>query len=162
MTEVYGYTDDTQATASGAAIPYSERWTLLTGFTTGGGDGDEIKRTKTVDIYDNETITHTYVNRGTSDAKRLVTRVVGYPDSTTQKTITRNGLMQEMISKSDLTTEFGYDAVGRRTSVEDSRGNTTTTSYDDDHSDGWVESVGTNPATALAAATTPPAASWSP
>jgi len=51
-------------------------------------------------------------------------------DSDTQEvTTTRNGLVQSATNTAGLISRYAYDALGRRTTVTDSRNNATTTAY---------------------------------
>jgi YD repeat-containing protein len=47
-------------------------------------------------------------------------------------TLTRHGLLQETTSTTGINTRFGYDALGRQTTIIDPRTGTTTTTYDPD------------------------------
>ena len=110
--------------------------------------------TMTVDIFGNQTVKKTEVQRGTNIG--LVTETTHYSDSTTDEVkVTRNGLVQYTQSKQALTSWFYYDGRGRvvkqtnprtdttntarvvfvahsdrMTSTQDSAGNTTTYGYD--------------------------------
>lgn len=95
----------------------------------GGGGTGVVSLTRSIDAYDNETMTAVMVNA----ASKTVTQTVTYPDSDEDEvTITRNGLVDSVTSKTGLLTQYAYDALGRQAGVTDSRQNTTVTTYYED------------------------------
>jgi YD repeat-containing protein len=114
---------------SGTSKTVETRSERLTGFS---GVASE---TRVQDVKTNVTITTRTIDR----TSKLVTDTVDYPDTTTnQITVTRNGLVQTVQSRSNLTSWYYCDGIGRQTGVKDPRGNETTTTYDDA---GRVDSV---------------------
>ena len=115
-------TGKTYATANSASATTvkSER-TRLSGFANG-----IVSETQTIDIHGNTTTATTTVDR----ANKTVTESVLYPDSTVaEQTVTVNGLKTSERTKTNLTTTFGYDGLGRIISATDPRTGTATVSY---------------------------------
>ncbi|MDI1335898.1 MAG: hypothetical protein PSU94_06905, partial [Lacunisphaera sp.] len=80
----------------------------------------------TIDIFGNVTSQYVDVNR----SGKLVTTTTDVPDSTTDAvSIAYNGLPVSSRSTANLTTTFGYDALGRPTTSVDPRTGTSTTAY---------------------------------
>jgi len=70
------------------------------------------------DVDGNETLTKTYIDTGT----KMVVHVIDSPFSATDATNTTvNGLLDQAVSTSNLTTNYLYDDLGRRTGVTDPR-----------------------------------------
>jgi RHS repeat-associated protein len=105
----------------------------LTGFASG-----VTQETASVGLYENNAVTVTTSIDGTN---KLETQTTTYPDSTTAASITRAGLLLRSTSRSGLATNYTYDGIGRQIGVTDARSNTVTTTYDDNHADGWVDVV---------------------
>lgn len=108
-----------------------------------GFSGDVINEQQAIDIHGNTTIQTIVLNR----TARQQTAEVQHPDSTTaEQEITINGLLVSSRSKSNLTTTYGYDALGRQTSVTDPRiGSTSYAYYNTAGKAGLIQSV-TDPA----------------
>ncbi|MBN1907301.1 MAG: RHS repeat-associated core domain-containing protein [Deltaproteobacteria bacterium] len=112
------YADD----LSGNATTVSTRRQRLTGL----GTDNLVMENVTIDIHGNQTVSKTYVDRGT----KTVTQVTDYPDSTiNETTVTVNGLVVSNQSKTGVTVTYGYDPLGRRTDVIDPRTGAATTHY---------------------------------
>ena len=104
------------------ATTTGKRRVRLTGFGT-----NEISETARADVYDNETVVS--VTLDPNDP--LLTETINYPGTNNDAVrVTRNGLPQSSINVGQISTTFGYDGFGRRTSVTDGRGNATTTAFD--------------------------------
>ena len=100
------------------------RRTRLTDLGAAGLIAEDIA----TDISGNQTLSRTYVDRAT----KTVTRVIDHPDAANDTTqIVINGLLQSLTTKSGHTVTYGYDALGRRTSVHDPRTGDTLTGYDE-------------------------------
>ncbi|TWT45059.1 hypothetical protein RAS1_14800 [Phycisphaerae bacterium RAS1] len=65
---------------------------------------------------------------------KTVTQKMQYPgqSSSFDVSVTINGLLQSATSRAGVETQYGYDALERRTDVTDGRENATTTVYDED------------------------------
>ncbi len=82
-------------------------------------------------------------------------KTIDYPDAAIDaQSVTVGGLLTSSRTKSGVTTTFGYDSLGRRTSVTDPRTGTVTTHYDSLGQVEWIEdaahhrtSFGYDPAT---------------
>ncbi|MDI1336598.1 MAG: hypothetical protein PSU94_10515, partial [Lacunisphaera sp.] len=108
-------------TSSGTATSLGKSETQLTGLPT-----NRLSRTDTTDIFGNVTSQFVDVNR----SGKLVTTTTDAPDSTTDAvSIAYNGLPVSSRSTANLTTTFGYDALGRQTTSVDPRTGTTTKAY---------------------------------
>ena len=59
-------------------------------------------------------------------------------------TVTRNGLLQSVTDRAQITTSYTFDSLGRRTGVTDGRGNTTTTAYNSAGQVDYVEDASGN------------------
>ncbi|NLX23500.1 MAG: RHS repeat protein, partial [Phycisphaerae bacterium] len=115
ISRVYAVSNDDSPTTT------AETWEQLTGLPTG-----TARLTREQDIHLNVTETTVTVDR----SAKLVTETIDHPDSTIDgSTVTRNGLLQASVSPTGLTTVYGYDDLGRQTTVADSRVNTTETAY---------------------------------
>ncbi|MGD9159531.1 MAG: hypothetical protein PVG39_14055 [Desulfobacteraceae bacterium] len=122
---VYAHDNDSTATVVNTSR------NRLTGLFTDGLNSESI----IIDIHGNQTISINVIDRGA----KTVTQTVDYPDSTIEAvSVTLNGLLTSSISKTGVTTTFGYDALERQTSVTDPRTGTTTTYYD---ARGWVDYI---------------------
>ncbi|MBI5843626.1 MAG: Ig-like domain-containing protein [Deltaproteobacteria bacterium] len=116
---------------SGAATVTGQALQRLTGLGAGGLTGES----KSLDVNGNVTISRTYLDR--ADHRR--TSVTDYPDSDTDETsVTRFGLTVSATGKTNVTTTFIYDALGRQISVTDQRKGTSTTHYDPKGRVDWV------------------------
>jgi RHS repeat-associated protein len=93
----------------------------LTGFTA-----NLVNETITTDQYGNQTISQTTLDRAT----KTLTKTIDSPDSTNDETsITVEGLLTSLTSKTGVTTTYDYDNLGRRTGETDPRTGTTTIHY---------------------------------
>lgn len=78
------------------------------------------------DIFGNETLQTQRIARAT----KTVINTITYPESTvSEQRVTVNGLLQSVRSKSNLTTTYSYDKLGRVVSVTEPRIGTTTITY---------------------------------
>ncbi len=118
------------SSGGGTAKTVGKQYQRLTGFGT-----NEIAETQSEDIFGNTTTVTTTLDRSTAE---VTVTTEYFATANTAVQVTRNGLLQSVKGLDQLTTTFGYDALGRQTTVTDSRGNATTTHYD---SAGRVESV---------------------
>ena len=83
---------------------------------TGLGVDNLFSEGVSIDIHGNQTVSKTYIDR----ANKTVTQAVDYPDSTIDATtVTINGLVESTQSKTGVAVTYGYDSLGRRTSVID-------------------------------------------
>lgn len=83
----------------------------------------EVRRT---DVFGNEIIQTRSINR----VAKTIADTITYPDSTiSRQSITVNGLLQSVRSKSNLMTTYGYDELGRMIAVTEPRIGTTTITY---------------------------------
>ena len=113
------YATDNSATATTTNITR----TRLTGLGTDGLVSEII----TTDIHGNESVDRLYIDRVNKQKKRELIS----PDSTTAaQTITENGLLISSRSKSNVTTTFTNDGLGRRISATDPRTGTAVIHYD--------------------------------
>ncbi len=79
-----------------------------------------------IDIYGNITTTTTSLDR---DAKKIITSIL-HPNSTVaEEQVTINGLRISKRSKTNLTTTYSYDALGRNISITEPRVGTTHINY---------------------------------
>ncbi|RJP83449.1 MAG: hypothetical protein C4522_00815, partial [Desulfobacteraceae bacterium] len=93
---------------------------------TGLGDG-LVGETVSIDIHGNETISTDTIDRSTHTR----TRRTDYPDSDMDAVTTSlSGLPVSSRSKTGITMTYGYDGLGRRTTITDPRTGTITTHYD--------------------------------
>jgi YD repeat-containing protein len=114
----------------------------LTGLGYSTEDGIVVALTRSYDLFPNETISTTTVDR----ASKLVTQTTNVPGSVVDaETVSYNGLVQETTTTSGLTYTYGYDAIGRRTSTTDPRTGTSTTHYDSAGRVDYVEDACTPP-----------------
>ncbi len=115
-------TTSTYATAnSGTATQVAKVETQLSGFAS-----NRFALTNTTDIFGNVTSQFTDVDR----SGKKVTTSTDAPDSTTDAVqIAYNGLLMSAKDTANLTTTFGYDALGRPVTSVDPRTGTTTTAY---------------------------------
>ena len=119
------------ADASGAATVTGASKQRLTGLGASGLTGES----QSIDVNGNVTISRSYLD--SSEHRR--TTVTDYPDSDTDETsVTRFGLTVSATSKTNVTTTFIYDALGRQTGVTDQRKGTSTTHYDAKGRVDWV------------------------
>lgn len=92
----------------------------------GGLSSGVLSKTRSIDAYGNETMATVTVDA----ASKMVTQAVIYPDSgVTEETITLNGLVDSVTSKTGLLTRYAYDALGRQIKQIDPRKGTTVTGY---------------------------------
>lgn len=130
--KTYATANSSTATVTGV---HKERITGL------GGTSLVVQETSDTDIHGQQTVTTVTVNSGTKN----VTRTVNVPDSDTdEQTVTVNGLAQSMRAKENLTTQYTYDALGRRIGVTDPRTGTSTTHYNGNGQVDWVENAASN------------------
>ncbi len=116
---------------SGLATNVATQRTRLTGL--GAGLTAEIV---SVDIHDNWTVARTFLDAGT----QTETRTVDYPDSDINAvTMTVGGLLSSSTGKTGLTTNYGYDALGRQTSITDPRTGISSTHYNDKGQVDYIE-----------------------
>ena len=113
---VYAAYDDPNATVVGTV---EER---LTGFSSG-----LIRETKSIDARDNATVSQTVIDRGTTE----MFETVNYPNTTNNaERVSLNGLLVSLTDTAGVTTSYGYDALGRRTSAKQARhANATVTTF---------------------------------
>jgi len=115
--------------------------TRLTGLGTASALGTLTAESTATDIHGNETVSQRYVDR----AAKTVTQVTDTPDSTNDAmTVTVNGLVQSVESKTGVTASYGYDPIGRRTSMTDGRDNTSITAYNDKGQVAYTEDAASN------------------
>jgi hypothetical protein len=115
---------------NGTPTTTSTKKKRLTGFANG-----VVEESISVDANNNETRTLFECD----PSNQLSAQTVTYPDSGLDAvTVTRNGLVQTVTSKTGVTTANFYDALGRQTGLMDGRSNMTTTVY---NSLGQTESV---------------------
>jgi RHS repeat-associated protein len=113
------------------ATPTGSQWTRLTGFGAG-----VVRESKSVDIFGNTTDTKTTVD----SVHALATDTTTYPDSWTSEVQTRHGgRLVKSVSKTNVSTTYGYDDLGRRVTTTDGRSITTTTHYDDAGRVDWTK-----------------------
>lgn len=100
--------------------------TRLTGLGGSGTAGILTTETITADIFGQETISQTYIDR----TAKTMTRITDVPQTAHDAvSVSINGLLVSSISTSNLTTTYCYDGLGRRVSVTDPRTGTSTTHY---------------------------------
>lgn len=95
---------------------------------TGLGADGKTSESLTEDVYGNSTVSRTFVD---ADNNRVAS-VTDVPDSTIDVTVVNEyGLTVSSTDKSNVTTTFLYDELGRRTGVIDPRTGETVTNYDE-------------------------------
>ena len=91
-----------------------------------GWRADVISEERQIDVFGNEIIKTRSIDR----AAKMVTDTCVYSDSTiAELNISVNGLLQSVRSKSNLTTTYGYDGLGRMITVTEPRIGTTAITY---------------------------------
>ena len=129
--QVFATTDDASATTVA-----SQRSRV-----TGLGVNGLISEAVSIDIHGNETISRSTLER----SSRKVTSEVTYPDSAMPASqVSIGGYLQSTTSKTDITTTFAYDDLGRRISTTDPRTGSNTTHYDDKGRVDYVEDAAGN------------------
>jgi len=119
LTESRTYLD-----GSGQPVPTSKVKRRLTGFN--GFTGSVIEETISTDVALNATTARVTVD----SSNRRVTNTADVPDSSTDEVaVTENGLLESETSKSGVSISYGYDEIGRRETVTDRTGTTTTEYY---------------------------------
>ena len=88
--------------------------------------GNLVEKVVSIDIFGNETVRTVGVDRSSA----AVTNTVDHVDSTNDEVrVTVNGLLRSFETKTGVTYEYGYDALGRRTEEIDPRTGTNETHY---------------------------------
>lgn len=114
-TKVYGTTGSATATTVETTKIRLNGWT-----------GNLSAETQATDIYGNITTQTAEINR----ANKTLTVSTVYPDSTVaEQSATINGLRQSNRTKTNLTTTYSYDGLGRVIGITEPRIGTTTTTY---------------------------------
>jgi RHS repeat-associated protein len=107
---------------------------------TGWSDG-KTSETLNIDIHGNQTASWTVTDR---DNKTMI-RAVDFPDSNFDViSTTVNELLMSSRSKTNVTSTFEYDALGRRTGVVDPRTGTSVTHFNDKNQIDYVEDAAGN------------------
>jgi len=110
--------------------------TRLTGLST-----NLISESKSIDIFGNETISSSSVNR----SAKTVTRTVNVPDSTNnQSQITINGMLISSMSKTGLEYQYLYDGLERKISMTHPKNGTNIACYDAKGQISYLEDSATN------------------
>ena len=127
------YPEDGVATA----LQVSKNKSRLTGLGTSGTDGLLTSENVREDVFGNQATSQSWLDRTT----KTVTQIVDIPTSTDdQISISVNGLLQSVQSASDAgTTTYGYDGLGRQTTMVDPRIGTATTHYNTKGQVDWTE-----------------------
>ena len=119
----------------------------LTGFDTGGmgsifGDTfDTTGESVSIDIFGNQTVSETVVDR----SSHTEIRTIDYPDSNIDAQSTSvNGFMASSKSKTGVAITYQYDALGRQTGITDPRTGTSITHYDANGRVDYVQDAATN------------------
>ncbi|MFA5204724.1 MAG: RHS repeat-associated core domain-containing protein [Lentisphaeria bacterium] len=114
---------------TGSATPVTVATTRLQLSGLGGTQSDGFTLAalaKARDVYGNETVSQTLVNRAAKTTKTVTTQ----PSSTVPATmVTVNGLTTSATSASAVTTTYGYDSLGRPTAETDARTGTAITHW---------------------------------
>ncbi|QHI69274.1 RHS repeat domain-containing protein [Tichowtungia aerotolerans] len=119
------------------ALTNSVTKTRLTGLGSAGTNGILTGESVSKDVFGSETVSESWVSR----TNKTITQVVDIPTSTDdQISITVNGLLQSVQSASGGgTVQYGYDGLGRQTTVVDPRIGTATTHYNSKGQVDWTE-----------------------
>jgi RHS repeat-associated protein len=104
------------------ATPVGVHKRRLTGHAT-----DVVEQTISADINGNQTVTTVEVDRDNKE----VTRTIDHPDSDppNEESVTVNGLLTSSTTKTGLTYQYTYDALGRQKTITDPRTGTSETEY---------------------------------
>ena len=107
----------------------------------GSGCSCRADQVVSIDVYSNQTITTTAIDR---DLKR-VTRTTTYPNSTNAAVeVMVNGLLQSQTSKTGIKSTFAYDALERPIGVVDPRTGMNVTHYNDKGQIDYTEDAASN------------------
>jgi len=107
----------------GTPVTVSIQRSQMSGLIADGEAAESV----VIDIHGNATVSHTTID----PAQKMRVQVVDHPDAAIDaQSVTVNGLLVENRSKTNITTTFSYDALGRRTGASDPRTGTTITHYD--------------------------------
>jgi RHS repeat-associated protein len=120
LTTVSAFAEDDSNTATVTSL----RWERLGGFADG-----VVQESRTYDPNSTSTVVSTTTT--TLDAAHaLSTRATTSIESTeTEEEVRHGGRLESARTKTGVLSTYGHDALGRRTTVTDGRGNTTTTAY---------------------------------
>lgn len=130
-----------QVSESGVPGETSISKTRLTGLGTVGASGILTTESISIDVHGLQTVSRSYTDR----SAKTVTRVTDDPFSNQDaQSVTVNGLLTSSTSSTGLTYSYGYDALGRRTSVTDPRTGTSTTHYNAKGQVDWSEDAAGN------------------
>ncbi len=116
-TKTYVYLTDSSSTRTQTG----QEGQRLSGFGT-----DEIAETQSLDVFDNITTVSTVLDP--SDPTVIETTEYEATDNEAVQ-VTRNGLIQSVKDKGQITTTYAYDGLGRQTGITDGLGNETETHY---------------------------------
>jgi len=118
------------------ALTVSVQKSRLTGLGGSGAHGILTSESIGTDVFGNTTISQSWLNRGT----KTITQIIDIPNSTQDQISTSvNGLLASVSSAASVVTQYGYDGLGRRTTVIDPRIGTSTTQYNTKGQVGWTE-----------------------
>lgn len=115
VTETWVYDEGDTASGIGSTPAISVQRERLTGFAPG-----VIRESERYDAYGNVTLAQTLLDPNAP----IVTEIIDTPDATQDaERVTVNGLLISSTTQSGVTYSYGYDGLGRRISVADSRTN---------------------------------------
>ncbi|MEI6809845.1 MAG: RHS repeat-associated core domain-containing protein, partial [bacterium] len=135
VSRLYAKNNDSTVTTNGV------QKTRLTGLGIAIGSGLLTADSRSVDIFGNQTISTTAVDRN----NKAVTQTTIYPDSTNSAfSVTVNGLLVCSTGKTGLQTAFGSDGLERQTGVIDPRTGTRVTHYNEKGQVDWTQDSATN------------------
>lgn len=118
------------------ALQVSESKSRLTGFGGSGTYGILTSESINEDVFGNETVSQSWLDRET----KTVTQIVDVPTSIeNQISVSVNGQLLSVSSVNSVVQTYGYDGLGRRTTVVDPRIGTATTHFNDKGQVDWAE-----------------------